>query len=429
VRSPQLAEEIAQSTFLKLAQHARQLAPDTILSAWLYQVTRREAIDVVRREARRQLREQIATEMIAMNATAADWTHIEPLLDEAMHALDETDRAAVLLRYFENKSLREVGQALGASENAAQKRLTRAVERLREFFSKRGVSVGTSGLAVVISANAIQAAPVGLAVTISTAAGLAGAVITTTTSVTATQALTMTATKKALITAALAAAVGTGIYQARQASALRNKTVIHQQTALTEQLTSDRDDALRQLAALRAENDRLKGSTAELLKLRGEVTGLRRDAAKVAFLESELAKARSAVTEQIPPGASKLIISNPYLVREAWSDKGTDSPYHALETMLWASMSGNTERLADATLPGESPGFLKDRPPLMKIKGVQIVTVDGRPDGVTRVGAIVEEEFYGGGLDKPPGTVQQIRSWYLVQTNGEWKVTGEKVSW
>ena len=99
VRSPQLAEEVAQSTFLKLAQHARQLAPGTILSAWLYQVTRREAIDVVRREARRQLREQIATEMNAMNATAADCTHIEPLLDEAMHALDETDRAAVLLRY------------------------------------------------------------------------------------------------------------------------------------------------------------------------------------------------------------------------------------------------------------------------------------------------------------------------------------------
>jgi RNA polymerase sigma factor (sigma-70 family) len=98
VRSPQLAEEVAQSTFIKLARQARQLASDTILSAWLYQVTRREAIDVVRREARRQLREQIATEMNTMNATAVDWTHIEPLLDEAMHALDATDRTAVLLR-------------------------------------------------------------------------------------------------------------------------------------------------------------------------------------------------------------------------------------------------------------------------------------------------------------------------------------------
>src|SRR5437867_9546035 len=172
VRSPQLAEEISQSVFSDLAQNAHKLRSGTILTAWLYQVTRRTAIDVVRREARRQLREQIATEMNAMNATAADWTHIGPLLDEAMHVLDETDRSAVLLRYFENKSLREVGRTFGTSEDAAQKRVSRAVERLREFFVKRGITVGASGLAVVISANAVQAAPAGLAVTISTAAGL-----------------------------------------------------------------------------------------------------------------------------------------------------------------------------------------------------------------------------------------------------------------
>ncbi|HEY4984183.1 MAG TPA: sigma factor, partial [Verrucomicrobiae bacterium] len=80
VRSPQLAEEISQSVFTDLARDATKLKPDTILTAWLYQVTRRTAIDVVRHEARRQLREQIATEMNAMNATTADWTHIEPLL-------------------------------------------------------------------------------------------------------------------------------------------------------------------------------------------------------------------------------------------------------------------------------------------------------------------------------------------------------------
>src|SRR5438034_874868 len=181
VRSLQLAEEVSQSVFSDLAQNAHKLRSGTILTAWLYQVTRRTAIDVVRREARRQLREQIATDMNAMNATAADWTHIEPLLDEAMHALDETDRSAILLRYFESKSLREVGATLGTSENAAQKRLGRALERLREFFAKRGVTVGASGLVVVISANAVHAAPIGLAITISTAAALAGTTILTTT--------------------------------------------------------------------------------------------------------------------------------------------------------------------------------------------------------------------------------------------------------
>jgi RNA polymerase sigma factor (sigma-70 family) len=160
VRSPQLAEEVAQSVFTDLARVAHKLKPNTVLTAWLYEVTRRTAINVVRGEARRQLREQIATHMNAINAAPSDWAQIEPLLDEAMHALDETDRAAVLLRYFENKSLREVGQTLGASEDAAQKRVSRALERLRAFFSKRGVTVGASGLAVILSAHAVQAAPV-----------------------------------------------------------------------------------------------------------------------------------------------------------------------------------------------------------------------------------------------------------------------------
>ena len=183
VRSPQLAEEIAQSVFADLAHVAatpssplgsRDASSPQSLTPWLYAVTRRTAIDAIRKESRRQLREQIAVEMNNMNATSADWTHIEPLLDDAMAALDETDRSAILLRYFENKNLREVGEALGASEDAAQKRVSRAVERLREFFSKRNVTIGTSGLAVLISANAVQSAPVGLAATISAAAVLAG---------------------------------------------------------------------------------------------------------------------------------------------------------------------------------------------------------------------------------------------------------------
>ncbi len=279
VRSPQLAEA-AQCAFLKLARHAQQLAADTILSAWLYQVTRREAVDVVRREASRQLREQIATEMNAMNATVADWTHIEPLLDEAMHALDETDRAAVLLRYFENKSLREVGQALGASENAAQKRLSRAVERLRAFFAKRGVTVGASGLVVVISANAVQAAPVGLALTITTAAALAGTTVATTTAAIAAKAITSITTLQKTFIVALAATAGTGFYKAHQASTLQRQvqTLQQQQDSFTEQiqqLTQARDEANSKLAARASDSEQLSRATAEILRLRDEVSRLR----------------------------------------------------------------------------------------------------------------------------------------------------------
>ena len=225
VRSPQLAEEVAQSVFTDLARNAKKLKPGTMLAAWLYQVTRRTAIDVVRREARRQLREQVAVEMTAMNSTPADWAHIEPLLDDAMDALDETDRAAVLLRYFENKSLREVGEQLGTSDDAAQKRVSRAVERLREFFARRGVTIGASGLVVVISANAVQAAPAGLALTISTAAALAGTTIAATATATATKAIVMTTAQKIAVTFVLAVFVFVATYKAYRTTKPQNEAV------------------------------------------------------------------------------------------------------------------------------------------------------------------------------------------------------------
>jgi RNA polymerase sigma factor (sigma-70 family) len=248
VRSPQLAEEVGQSVFTDLARSAAKLKPDTVLTAWLYQITRRTAIDVVRREASRQLREQIATEMNAMNATTADWTHIEPLLDEAMHALDETDRTAVLLRYFENKSLREVGATLGTSENAAQKRLARAVERLREFFAKRGVTVGASGLVVVISANAVQAAPIGLAVTISTTVLVAGTTCSTITTAAIGKAIAMTTLQKTVVAAALLAAGATMpwvIQQSAQVKLREENQSLRQRVKELNQLVAENEQRSR----------------------------------------------------------------------------------------------------------------------------------------------------------------------------------------
>ena len=93
VRSPELAEEVTQSVFVDLARNADILKPQTILAAWLYQVTRRTAINVVRGESRRQLREQIALEMTNMNSNSSEWTAIEPLLDEAMEALAPPDHS------------------------------------------------------------------------------------------------------------------------------------------------------------------------------------------------------------------------------------------------------------------------------------------------------------------------------------------------
>ena len=288
VRAPQLAEEAAQSVFTDLARSVGKLKPDTILTAWLYRVACRTAVDVVRREARRRNREQKVVEMATMNSESTDWTQIESLLDEGMQTLDETDRAAILLRYFENKSLREVGERLGTSEDAAQKRVSRAVERLREFFTKRGVAIGTGAVAVAISANAIQAAPVGLATSISAAAVFAGTTLATTATATITKAITMTTLQKAIIGGTLAVAVGTGIFEAHQNSKLRNENESLQQRVT--ELRRKNEDLSNRLTAAEYQSSPVQSlpseQSSELLRLRGEVGELRRQKTE---LENRLA--------------------------------------------------------------------------------------------------------------------------------------------
>jgi RNA polymerase sigma factor (sigma-70 family) len=306
--------------FSDLARQAGRLAPNTILTSWLYQVTRRSAIDVVRRESRRQLREKTALELAAMNTPSADWAHIEPLLDEAMQELDEPDRAAVLLRYFENKSLREVGQALGASEEAARKRIGRAVERLRALLAKRGVTVGASGLVVLLSVNAVQAAPAGLLATLSST--IVSAATGATTAATLTQTIAMTTLHKTLL-AALAVAVSTGIYQARQTSHLRGQvqTLRQQQSPLAEQLqqlTRERDEATNRLAQ--------EAHSAELLRLRGEVGMLRQ---RTNELQSKVSQAAHPLPEQT------------HFPKDAWAFAGYATPEAAFQSTMWAKASGD----------------------------------------------------------------------------------------
>jgi len=175
VRDPHLAEDVTQGVFVALARNARQLTEHPVLSGWLHRTTQNLAAKAVRSDVRRRAREQEAAAMNELLSAQPEvvWEQIAPHLDEALGQLGEADRDALLLRYFEGKSARAMAQTLGMSEDAAQKRVSRAVKRLREFFAKRGITVGASGLVVVITAHAIQAAPIGLAATISSAA-LAG---------------------------------------------------------------------------------------------------------------------------------------------------------------------------------------------------------------------------------------------------------------
>jgi RNA polymerase sigma factor (sigma-70 family) len=196
VRDAHLAEDVTQGVFVALAQNARQLTERPVLSGWLHRTAQNLAANAVRSEVRRRACEQEAAAMNELLEPDAVWERIAPHLDAALGELSEADRDALLLRYFERKSAREMAQTLGTSEDAAQKRVSRAVERLRECLAKRGITIGASGLGVVLSANAVQAAPVGLSGTVSTAAALAGAAIQTSTTIAAAKAVAMTTMHK-----------------------------------------------------------------------------------------------------------------------------------------------------------------------------------------------------------------------------------------
>jgi RNA polymerase sigma factor (sigma-70 family) len=158
--SAAIAEDVTQAVFMTLAQKAGSISHKVILPGWLLRTTRYAAANANRLEQRRQHYEQEAmNSQLQMSETDAAWQRIAPLLDEAVDVLPAKDRDAVVLRFFDGMSLRAVAEQLGISEDGAQKRVSRALEKLRLFFERRGKTVSVSALAAAIGANAVQAAP------------------------------------------------------------------------------------------------------------------------------------------------------------------------------------------------------------------------------------------------------------------------------
>jgi len=165
------AEEITQAVFVILARKANQLGEKVILQGWLYQTARLTAVTFIRSEIRRSRREHEAYMQTQLNENSTEvWNQIAPLLDNAMAELRNKDKIAIVLRFFEGKDLKQVGALLGVSENAATKRVHVALEKLRRYFSKRGVVSTTVIIAGAISTNSVQAAPAALAQSVTAAA-------------------------------------------------------------------------------------------------------------------------------------------------------------------------------------------------------------------------------------------------------------------
>ena len=160
-----LAQDVTQTVFADLARKARSLPRDMVLAGWLYRHACFTAAKAVRAERRRQAREKTAMEMNALHDnTEPNWEQIAPVLDEALNQLSASDRDAVVLRFLKRQDFRAVGSALGVGEDAAQKRVSRAVDKLRNFLNRRGVTLTATALGTTLASEAVVAAPAGLAV-------------------------------------------------------------------------------------------------------------------------------------------------------------------------------------------------------------------------------------------------------------------------
>ena len=275
------AEDVTQTVFADFARQAHTLSREVMLGGWLHRHTCFVASNTMRGERRREARERQAVEMNDHNDHSAEnLALIAPMLDEAVNQLGAEDRTAIMLRYFEQHDFRSVGEALGSNEEAARKRVDRALDKLQSFLRARGVALSTAVLATTLATQTVTAAPVGFALTISTVA-LAGAATGGGTTLTVLKIMSLTKLKVGIVTAIVVAGVAVPWVMHHQAQVKLTgvSAALLQETERNRELVAE-NDRLNKLALPTKSAPAVATSPSlELLRLRGEVARLRQDVA------------------------------------------------------------------------------------------------------------------------------------------------------
>lgn len=168
----QLAEDVTQMVFTNLARKAPTLPQNVVLAGWLYRDARFTALELLRKESRRARREKEAATMrqFEVGEEESEPARLRPLLDELLEKLQDTDRNALVLRFFQGCDFRGVGAALGSTEEAARKRVERALEKLQGLAKQREITLSIAGLGIMLTAEAEAGPPPTLAATVSSQA-------------------------------------------------------------------------------------------------------------------------------------------------------------------------------------------------------------------------------------------------------------------
>jgi RNA polymerase sigma factor (sigma-70 family) len=303
------AEELTQTVFIILARKAAGLSRRTAIGGWLYRTTRFTAMEMLRRENRQQARREAFAKMETSEPNLL-WEQVAPVLEEALDQIHQRDRDALVLRFMEERSLRDVGQTLGISEDAARKRVDRGLEKLRALLTRRGISTTATLLSVALTTNAVQCAPTGLVHVVT--AGITDPALATSTSTLVKGTFQLMASAKlktmTVATAALLLALGTVTVITMSTMGLfrPSRQVTPAVTALTGKWQLDGSKETMEFHS----DGTCQGSDRYGRRMSGKFTFIESDRIRIELTTRSVDKASGTVGVDKAAGICKLVVNN-----------------------------------------------------------------------------------------------------------------------